>query len=89
MTKNSSGAGTLRRRSKAKPKPQADEQQIASTLAALDQLHAKTPQATKMISLLKTWLGDDSGYDEQVWPLLKKSLNRERARVGARRVVDE
>ena len=36
-----------------------------------------------MISLLKTWLGDDSGYDEQVWPLLKKSLNCERARVGA------
>ena len=89
MTKTSSVSGTLRRCSRAKPKPRADEQQIAHTLAALDQLDAKTPQATKMISLLKTWLGDDSGYDEEVWPLLKKSLNRERARVGARRVVDE
>ena len=55
----------------------------------MDQLDAKTPQATKVISLLKTWLGDDSGYDEEAWPLLKKSLNRERARVGARRLLDE
>ena len=89
MAKPVSVASRQRRRSRPESKLRAYEQQIAQTLAAMDQLEAKSPPAAKVISLLRTWLGDDSGYDEEVWPALQKSLNRERARVGARRLFDE
>ena len=89
MTKPASLARSKPRRSRPDSKPQAHEQQIAQALAAIDRLDAKSPQGAQVLSLLKTWLGDESGYDEETWPLLKKSLNRERARVGARRLFDE
>jgi hypothetical protein len=89
MTKPASVACRQRHRSRPNSKPHAHAQQIAQTLASIDQLHAKSPQGARLLSLLKTWLGDDSGYDEETWPVLKKSLNRERARVGARRLLDE
>jgi hypothetical protein len=38
--------------------------------------------------LLKSWLADDSGYDEKTWPRLKKALDRERQRVRARELFD-
>ena len=89
MTKPTSVARRQRRRSRPNLEPQAHAQQIAQTLASIDQLHAKSPQGGRVLSLLKTWLGDDSGYDEETWPVLKNSLNRERARIGARRLFDE
>jgi hypothetical protein len=89
MTKPTSVATRQRRRSRANSKPPTHAQQIAQAMASIDQLHAKSPQGARVLSLLKTWLGDESGYDEEAWPVLKKSLNRERARIGARRLVDE
>jgi hypothetical protein len=40
----------------------------------------------KAIALLDQWLNDDSGYDEETWPELKKSLDRER--LSNRRLFD-
>jgi hypothetical protein len=48
-----------------------------------------TPKAAKVLSLLKSWLKDDSGYDERTWPKLKQSLDDQRVRVGAARLFDE
>ena len=89
MAKPSSLARTQRRRSGLNSKPRSQEHQIAQAIAAMDQLDAKTPKAATVISLLRTWLGDESGYDEEAWPGLRKSLNRERARVAARSLFDE
>lgn len=36
-----------------------------------------------VIRLLDEWMADESGYDEEAWPLLKEALNRERELVGA------
>jgi hypothetical protein len=63
--------------------------EIAAALAGLDEIKPKTPKAAKVIGLLKTWLNDDSGYDEQMWAKLKTALNGERHRVGASRLFDE
>jgi hypothetical protein len=48
-----------------------------------------TPKAAKVLSLLKSWLKDDSGYDERTWPKLKQALDEQRVRVGAARLFDE
>ena len=74
---------TMVRRSKKR------NEQLTATLASLDQLQPSTPQAAKVIALLRSWLTDESGYDEKAWPALKKALDRERARVGARRLFDD
>jgi hypothetical protein len=37
--------------------------------------------------LLRTWLADDSGYDEETWPVLKRALEEDRA-PGQRRLFD-
>jgi hypothetical protein len=42
-----------------------------------------------VISLLRSWLADESGYDERTWPKLKKALDHERRRVGVRRLFDD
>ena len=34
--------------------------------------------AKRAIALLDEWLDDDSGYDEETWPELKESLDRDR-----------
>lgn len=39
-----------------------------------------------VIRLLDEWMADESGYDEETWPLLKEALNREREHVGARKL---
>ena len=48
-----------------------------------------TIKAAKAIALFKSWLEDESGYDEETWPKLKKALNQERDRVGARRLFND
>jgi hypothetical protein len=62
---------------------------IAAGLERLDALKPETAQAADLIGLLRSWLADELGYDEQTWPELKKSLNQERRRVGARKLFDE
>ena len=43
----------------------------------------------KAIQLLDEWMADESGYDEQTWPELKKALDRERDHISARRLFGE
>lgn len=63
--------------------------QLAATLAEIDQLNPPTPQAANAIAMLRSWLTDDSDYDDKAWPQLKRALNRERDRVGARRLFND
>ena len=74
-----------RRRAKPKAKP---PDSIAQTLVALDQMAPQSPKAKRLVAVLRGWLMDESGYDEETWPKLKKALERERSRVGARRLFD-
>lgn len=46
----------------------------------------RSERAKKAIALLDQWMNDDSGYDEETWPELKKSLDRER--LSHRRLFD-
>ena len=64
------------------------QEKIAATLAELDQIKPATAKAARAIALFRSWLADESGYDERVWPQLKKALERERERVGARRLFN-
>jgi hypothetical protein len=61
---------------------------IAAVIAGLNQINPPTAKAAEAIALFKSWLTDESGYDEKVWPRLKKALDQERERVGARRLFD-
>ncbi len=86
---NKSIVPTKRRRSPKQSQAEARRQKIAATIAELDQLKPKTAKAAKAIALFKSWLEDESGYDEETWPKLKKALNDERDRVGARRLFND
>jgi hypothetical protein len=35
-------------------------------------------QGQKVLDLITLWLADDSGYDEQVWPLVKEAIEENR-----------
>jgi hypothetical protein len=41
----------------------------------LDDLAPKSPRAKQLVAMLRGWLTDESGYDEQTWPKLKKALD--------------
>jgi len=46
-----------------------------------NQNNGKVDQIEKnqaVIRLLEEWLADDSGYDEQVWPIVKKDIEENR-----------
>jgi len=62
---------------------------IDAAIQSIDALETPTPQAAKVFSLLKSWLGDTSGYDEATLPQLERALDKERDRAGARRLFDE
>ena len=46
--------------------------------------HQTRPEA--VIALLDEWLQDESGYDEETWPELKKALDR--GRLSERKLFD-
>ncbi len=48
-------------------------------------LRPSRPEA--VIALLDRWLRDESGYDEETWPELKKALDRDR--LSERKLFDE
>ena len=73
---NKSSRGSIRR------------EKIAAVIAELDQVKPASPRVAEAIALLKSWLTDESGYDERVWPRLKRALERQRVRIGARRLFD-
>ena len=62
---------------------------VAAALQEINRLKPGSAKAAGAIALLKSWLKDASGYDEQTWPKLKKALDQQRAKVGARRLFDE
>jgi hypothetical protein len=51
--------------------------------------NGRAPKVHPAITLIEEWLKDESGYDEETWPALKKALDEERDRVGARRLFDD
>jgi hypothetical protein len=61
---------------------------IDEAVRALDRLEPTSPKAKRIIAMLRSWWTDESGYDEEAWPALSRSLDRERARVGARKLFD-
>ena len=61
---------------------------LAESIAALNALDGLSPQAAAVRDLLKSWLEDESGYDEETWPKLKKALERDRKHRGARSLFD-
>ena len=85
MSKRATLGKKPRRNSKTE---QPEAAKIAATIDALEQVRPLSAGAAKTIALLKSWLADDSGYDEQTWPALRKALSSERRRVGARRLFD-
>jgi hypothetical protein len=88
MTKKATLDKLTRKASKA-TEAKAYRERIAATIAKLDHLKPKSAKAAKAIALFKSWLADESGYDEETWPKLKKALNRERDDVGARRLFSD
>jgi hypothetical protein len=61
---------------------------VEATLAALDKLKPPHAKAESVIELLRSWLQDQSGYDEETWPKLKKALQQERRKRRARELFD-
>jgi hypothetical protein len=45
---------------------------------AIDPVAGRTCHAREAIGLLDQWLADESGYDERVWPAVKKGLEENR-----------
>jgi hypothetical protein len=84
-TMKSAAASKAKKPTKAISSHQYREE-IAATVDRIEAIKPLSAKAAKAISMFVEWLEDESGYDEQVWPELKKSLNRERRRVGARRL---
>ena len=39
---------------------------------------AQTTRTRKLAKLLDKWLADESGYDERVWPVVKKAIEDNR-----------
>src|SRR5262249_54440364 len=44
-----------------------------------------TPKSRRLIKLIQSWLDDESGYDEETWPQLKKALEESQVSIGRRR----
>jgi hypothetical protein len=80
--------GLARPRVNKRNRGNGKEEKIAAVIAELDQIKPRSAKTARALKLLKSWLNDDSGYDEEVWPHLRTALEQERERVGARRLFD-
>ena len=89
MSKLTTKSKMPRRAKPPRRKKDTRQVRIAAEIDRIQQLPLENPQAAAMAKLLNSWLSDESGYDEKTWPKLKKSLDEERQRVGARRLFDE
>ncbi len=67
----------------------SEDAAVAVALTDIKQLTPDSAKASQVLALLKSWLKDDSGYDEKTWPKLKKGLDQQRVKAGARRLFDE
>ena len=63
--------------------------QPPTAILSLRKVEERRRRNEAMIQLLDEWMADESGYDEETWPLLKEALDRERERIGARRLFRE
>jgi hypothetical protein len=72
VVKRASSRPKTPRLSNSKPAKRAA---IAATLESIEKIEAETAKAAEVIALLKSWLTDESGYDEKTWPKLKKALS--------------
>lgn len=50
-------------------------------------LENRRKQNEKALALLDEWIADDTGYDDRVWPMLKKTI--EANRLSERKLVDD
>jgi hypothetical protein len=89
MKKPPLSSGQARRESTRPRSGSRHEADISAGLERLDDLKPESAEAVGLIGLLRSWLADESGYDEQTWPGLKKGLDQERRRIGARRLFDD
>lgn len=48
---------------------------------------SKEERYARVMALMETWIADESGYDEEVWPELKAALDRDR--LSDRKLFDE
>ena len=51
------------------------------TLLRFEGQESRTPSSQRneaLIQLVNSWLNDDSGYDERIWPALKKAIEEDR-----------
>ncbi len=78
-----------KRKQSGSPSKAEQKAAIQAPLKDLDQIEQNSPKTSSIIAMLRSWLCDESGYDEKTWPNLKKALNQERDRLGARRLVDD
>jgi len=56
---------------------------INELVASIEATQQSTSEPRPFLATLRNWLLDESGYDEENWPKLKRALRRERKRVGA------
>lgn len=54
---------------------QTSTRRVRSSHTHVSMRRTKTRQLMK---LLDSWLADESGYDERVWPCLKKAIEEDR-----------
>ena len=83
MKKTSPSSKNARRRPPRSRSGTDQRAEIATRLERLDELRPESAQAAGLIALLRSWLADESGYDEETWPELKKALEQERRRLRA------
>jgi hypothetical protein len=79
----------LPKRRQGTDKANTRREKIRAVIAELNRIQPQSVKAAEAITLFKSWLTDESGYDEKVWPRLRKALEQERERVGARRLFDD
>jgi hypothetical protein len=89
VKKSTAPSTAKRRRPKVARSKANHEAAIAATLKGLDNSKPKTAKAAAVLELLRSWLKDESGYDEQTWPKLKKAIDAERDRIGARSLFND
>jgi hypothetical protein len=88
MKKAPSTSKSANRRSSPSSTRSQHKAAIKAALESLAAVESPSPRAAALVELLRSWLKDDSGYDERTWPILKKALDEERDRVKARRLLD-
>ena len=61
------------------------EERVCSYFGLTSGAENPPPEGDRLNRLLDSWMADESGYDEETWPDLKRALDRNRADSGDRR----